>query len=82
MRPWLLTGESGPASVAADVVTIVGSLNDENRSDIKKKTSIKRHESTLRLTCYKLREQLVVAVDDVDRDVFGRLQEQRAALQQ
>lgn len=34
----------------------------------------------LRLTCYKLREQLVVAVDDIDRHVPGRLQEQRAAL--
>lgn len=33
------------------------------------------------LTCYKLCEQLVVAVDDVDRYVSGRLQEQRAALQ-
>lgn len=34
----------------------------------------------LRLTWYKLCEQLVVAVDDVDRHVPGRLQEQRAAL--
>lgn len=32
------------------------------------------------LTCYELWEQLVVAVDDIDRDVSGRLQEQRAAL--
>lgn len=32
------------------------------------------------LTCYELREELVVAVDDVDRHVSGRLQEERATL--
>lgn len=34
----------------------------------------------LSLTCYELCEQLVVAVDDIDRHVSRRLQEQRAAL--
>lgn len=36
---------------------------------------------SLRLTCYKLREELVVAVDDIDRHISGGLQEQRPALQ-
>lgn len=35
----------------------------------------------LRPTCDELREQLVVAVDDVDRHVSGRLQEKWTALQ-
>lgn len=34
----------------------------------------------LRLTCYELCEQLVVAVDDVDRHVSGRLQKKWTAL--
>lgn len=33
-----------------------------------------------RLTCDELCEQLVVAVDNIDRHISGGLQEQRAAL--
>lgn len=33
-----------------------------------------------RLTCHELREELVVAVDDVDGHVPGGLQEERATL--
>lgn len=63
------------ACVAAGVVSVV-------RFDVLEEWKHQTSKSCLLLrpTCDELCEQLVVAVDDVDRHVSGRLQEKRTAL--
>ena len=47
---------------------------------VSKENISKLYEIILHLTCYKLRKQHVVAIDNIDRHISGRLQEQRTAL--
>lgn len=73
-------------SVAGDFISVARLMlqTNENMHSVKRKHQtdhMKAVSISLRLTCYKLREELVVAVDDIDRHISGGLQEQRPALQ-
>lgn len=68
---WLFLVARRPAVLCWDVHPSIHPSKEKHQRDNMKASP---------LTRYQLREELVVAVDDVDRQVPGRLQEERATL--